>query len=192
MNPWQPHFRAVNSHGVRRGLRLERTYWEYLDAMSQSEGRSVGDIIADIDLSIPEKGSLSSAVRAFVADRLSNRVEMLEGYLSCELSIATLSASTAPTFILSENKRILHYNRTFVRYVRKHFNEMETSDILKNMALTFDLPTSEIFQTLSNDHNKILTSGFAFGVSERRIRGKVNFVALPRPNKMLVMVFIDT
>ena len=54
--------------GHRTSVSLEDVFWNELKDIAQSQGRSLNDLIADIDLR--RLGNLSSALRVYVLERL--------------------------------------------------------------------------------------------------------------------------
>ncbi len=65
---------AIRKHSVvlaghRTSVSLEDAFWEALKSLAQSEGRSLNDVIAEVDRG--REGNLSSALRVHVLERLT-------------------------------------------------------------------------------------------------------------------------
>jgi predicted DNA-binding ribbon-helix-helix protein len=74
-----PHKRSITIAGHRTSLSLEDAFWEALCAFAESDGRSVADLVSEIDKNRGGTGpsgtgrsetSLSSAIRLYVLERM--------------------------------------------------------------------------------------------------------------------------
>ena len=187
----EPFFRAITCRGVRRGLRLERVYWDALADMSKSKACSVGDIIADIhEAGLEGSNSLSSAVRAHVMQHYFETVRLMGDRLKPASVGSIVHVISGPAFTLSITKRILHYNAAFIAFVQGHFAEGNTGEAFRGLALTLDTRIEDVLRQLEVSPNRPVSSGFAIGVSERRVRGKLNIALLPALEEPIVLATI--
>lgn len=60
--------RSVMVSGHRTSISIERVFWQSLREIARSEGRSINQIVGEIDAG--RHGNLSSAVRVYVLLRL--------------------------------------------------------------------------------------------------------------------------
>jgi predicted DNA-binding ribbon-helix-helix protein len=61
--------RSVVLAGHRTSVSLEDAFWDALKGIALSQGRSLNDIIGEVDRG--RDGNLSSALRVYVLDRLN-------------------------------------------------------------------------------------------------------------------------
>ena len=59
--------RSLTIAGHATSVRLERAFWDALDAIARDDGRSLASLVAEIDRSRP--ASLASALRIFALAR---------------------------------------------------------------------------------------------------------------------------
>lgn len=185
-----PVFRAVTCRGVRRGLRLERVFWEGLSEMSRIEGRTIGDLIADMHEGPENGGSLSSRVRSLVARHFFERCHALERALLPDNIGAIVHAVPSPAFALSEERRILYYNGAFISFLQLRFTGAESADVFRRLALSLDTRIEEVIAQLRSAPGRPVTSGFALGISDRRVRGKLNLALIPNAQVPAVLATI--
>lgn len=60
--------RSVTLAGHRTSVSVEDAFWDEMKAIAADEGRTVGDLLTELDTT--RAGNLSSAVRLYVLDRL--------------------------------------------------------------------------------------------------------------------------
>lgn len=189
-NTSEPHFRAVNSNGVRRGLRLERIFWDALDIITKRSGIAIGDYIDRIWNEDKTNSGLSSRVRAAVCRDLSARLSMQEALLNMERAQATINASPTPAFLLSDDKRILAYNSSFLEFVQSRFSGESGASLFRHISLTLDVQISDLFEEVRQPGRKTLAVGFALGVADQRIRGRLNIALAPTLDPPSVTAFV--
>jgi predicted DNA-binding ribbon-helix-helix protein len=68
--------RSVVVGGHRTSISLERAFWDALRRLAQAEGKTINQMVSDIDAA--RQGNLSSAIRVYVLSRAS------QGYLPPE------------------------------------------------------------------------------------------------------------
>jgi predicted DNA-binding ribbon-helix-helix protein len=186
----EPHFRAVNCNGVRRGLRLERAFWSALDDISRRRGISVGDYVDRVFHEDKTEIGLSGRVRAAVLGDLAGLVTEYEERLALNRALSIIQITPAPAFLLAEDKRILGYNNQFLELVQRRLTATSHSDLLKRVALTLDAPVSDMINELAQSDRKTLTTGFAFGASDKRTRGRLAIALAPIASPRAVMAYV--
>jgi predicted DNA-binding ribbon-helix-helix protein len=179
-------FRAVNVEGVRRGIRLEAIFWKTITAMASSRDRTLGQHIGDALDSVPENGNLSSTLRVQAAQWLRGRLLEYERATAVESIFAIVHASPAPAFILSPDKRIVQYNQAFINFIRARLIDPDSMDVMRTARLSLDMQIEQIIDLLKADPKAPVATGFAFGATERRIRGQLRLVLAPAVVTMVI------
>lgn len=185
-----PQFRAVTCRGVRRGLRLEKVFWDGLAEIARADGSTVGDLIADIHDDLDGSGSLSSRVRSCVADHFVRRSHTLQATLHPDHIGAIVHAVPSPAFALSEGRRILYYNGAFISFLQLRFTGAESADVFGRLALSLDTRIEDVIAKLHETPGRPTSSGFALGISDRRVRGKLNLALIPNARVPVVLATI--
>lgn len=184
-------FRAVNVQGVRRGIRLEAIFWKVISAMGAAYGRSLGQQVGGAVEAAPQNGNLSSTLRVQAAQWLRGRLLEFERITATENIFAIVHASPAPAFILSADKRIVQYNQPFINFIRARLIGAESADLLKTARLSLDTQIEQIIDLLQKNPKAPVVTGFAFGVSERRIRGQLRLAMAPTTATMVIAYIAD-
>lgn len=70
--------RSIAIAGHRTSVSIEEPFWEALKALAASQGRTVTDLIAEIDSGRGE-ANLSSAIRVFVLNRVHDQCHSCKG-----------------------------------------------------------------------------------------------------------------
>lgn len=190
MDSSKPHFRAVTCNGTRRGLRLERGFWSALEELSRREGIAVGQYVDRVFNDDKTEIGLSGRVRAAILRDLAVRASDYEERLSIDRALSIVQASPSPAFILSEDKRILGYNKGFLDLVHRHFSSTARTDILKRVGLTLDASLTDIIAELIAEGRKTVAVGFAFGVADQRVRGQLAIALAPVSTVRAVMAYV--
>ncbi|MGE0503586.1 MAG: ribbon-helix-helix domain-containing protein [Rhizobiaceae bacterium] len=185
----ETEFRVVTSDGIRRGLRLERLFWRTLRERARRDGVTIGRMVADLVAANPSAANVSSLVRGACVDWLARENGRL-GRLVSKISLgAILSASAAPTFVLSADRRIVAFNAGFQLLVRRQFPEAD-GRVQASPRLALDVPIADIAARLVAEGASPVRTGFAIGLAERRLRGVLNVVRAPSLEGDLLLAFV--
>lgn len=184
-------FRAVTARGKRRGIRLERIFWDALSEAARAEGQSLSEVVAKAHEGMSRGGNLASALRVIGADWLRRRHRLFERATAPENVFALLKACPSPAFALSEDKRIVHYNVPFLHFVQTSFIGVEQSEVMRGLRLSLDNQLESILAQLQADPTTPVSTGFALGVVGRRVRGQLKATLSPTPDQVMVIAFVD-
>ena len=187
----QPIFRAVTGANERRGIRLERIYWQGLRKVADAMNASVGEFIDGAAASYPGSGNLTSLLRVLSLKWFSSRLGQLEAITAPDNVNSIIQASPAPAFALTIDKRILFYNQSFLALIQTRFLTINAEIRAKGLRLTLDTPVEQLVDALRHKNNKPTTTGFALGVGDQRIRGEINAVLAPTDVQTMVIAFIS-
>ncbi|MEX0956672.1 MAG: ribbon-helix-helix domain-containing protein [Rhizobiaceae bacterium] len=183
-------FRAITARGKRRGIRLERIFWDALAAAASADGRSVSEKVGIVHDGIPQGGNLASALRVVGARWMRDRLRLFERATVPANIYAILQACPAPAFALSEDKRIVHYNLAFLNFVQASFIGVEQSEAMRGLRLSLDTQLEAILTQLREDPLNPVATGFALGVVGRRVRGELKAILSPTPDQPMVIAFV--
>jgi predicted DNA-binding ribbon-helix-helix protein len=185
-----PEFRVVARNGQRRGIRLERAFWDALKHMAGRDKRTLGTLIDEVAAIVDEKGNLASALRVACLRDATQESAILRKLASIGMVNAILVACPAPAFALESTRKILAFNPPFQNLVRRQLPAGLHDDARKDLKLALDINVADIFETLHHNGNQPVATGFVMGVGERRYRGQINAVRAPVSEPELLMAFV--
>jgi predicted DNA-binding ribbon-helix-helix protein len=183
-------FRAVNTRGERRGIRLERIFWNTLGEAATARNQSLAQLVGDTAASNVPGGNLASALRVTVARWLRDQLGETRRRATPEIVFAMIQACPSPVFALSADKKIVSYNRAFVAFIQTRFNTAEASELLRGLRLTLDTPLEQVIERLRADPTASVVSGYAIGLADRRMRGQLRLTLAPTSDRTIVVAFI--
>ncbi|PLX32988.1 MAG: hypothetical protein C0605_17160 [Hyphomicrobiales bacterium] len=167
-------FRALTINGKRHGIRLENRFWTVLEEIAKEQMRPVADIIAEVDGANPDTKNLTSLMRLYALQWLSENLAKLRARTDIAKTGSVIQACPSPTFILSEKKKLHSFNAAFVRYVQMRFAQQDMDKLSNQLRLQIDTPTEELILQLKSAGKVFIHDGFTLGMQDRRIRGTIN------------------
>lgn len=185
-----PVFRAVAGPSERRGIRLERAYWSTLRMMAGAVGATLGEVVEEIANAHAGSANLASLLRVSSLSWLSARLERYEAMLSTENLQSLVLASPSPAFVLTADKRIAHYNQAFIALIQSRFQSVDAQMMAKGLRMTLDTPVEQVIGELEATRNKPMTSGFALGMADQRLRGQVSIMLAPSAGRPMLIAYI--
>ncbi|QKV16984.1 ribbon-helix-helix domain-containing protein [Oricola thermophila] len=188
----EPFFRAVSASGKRHGLRLERDYWSMLEAIAHEEKVSLGDIIGALEENTRNAGNLTSAVRVFVARWLDGRLRGLRERMSPTAVNSLVNACPSPAFVLSATRQLRFHNPAFLRYIRMTMPSEEVEQVERRLRLQIDMNMDDLLNELRDAKRAFVTMGFAIGINDRRVRGRLNAVLAPSWSEDMIIGYVIT
>lgn len=186
----EPFFRTVTVHDKRKGLRLEKIFWQILEQLAREEDTPVSMVLLSADARGGKSPNLSSYARAYAASWLKRRLDDSREIASFQQVLRTINACPSPVFVTSQDRRLRAYNPAFLRYVRRHIPMEDMEAAPKNLRLQMDTGSAELIQQLKSEQESILNVGFTFGFNERRVRGRLNAVLATCWNEDLVTAYV--
>ncbi|MCR4268619.1 ribbon-helix-helix domain-containing protein [Nitratireductor sp. ZSWI3] len=185
-----PRFRVIRVGDDRRGIRLEEIYWTILKDMASSGGVSVGDVIEGCEARLQPGGNLSSALRVEAARHLQQELGAARLRTGVQAVHNQVMASPSPSFALSDDKRLIAHNPTFMAYVRSRLSRLPQTSTVQGVRLSLDVPFADLVEKLKIPGGGVATVGFVVGVDEQLIRGRLNAVLAPLVDKDAIIGFI--
>ncbi|MEM8837495.1 MAG: ribbon-helix-helix domain-containing protein [Pseudomonadota bacterium] len=189
---YNPIFRAIKAGGRRRGLKLERCFWDALQTISKRSGRSLTQIIEDLEedgrkAAIPSlPGNLTSALRVFALTTLQKSESRLLHKASLDSLRIVLGACPTPAFALALTKPDRYFNPAFIRYLRTTLPGAASDTVERSLRLQIDMPLADLKRELDENATGTVELGFAIGVDERRVRGRLRAVTAPSADDAVI------
>ncbi|MGA1805394.1 ribbon-helix-helix domain-containing protein [Rhizobium sp. HT1-10] len=188
----EPRFRAVTGRGERRGIRLERIYWDGLNRMSDFSGISTGDIVHHTATQMSEAGNLTSLLRVLSFKWALRRLDALEDLSSLTNLNAILQASPSPTVILTADRKIKLFNDAFLTMLRRRQPLIEdVQQLARNLRFSIDTQVEEVLSVLSANRGKTLNTGFKIGLGSQSLSGQINLALAPAHEVPMLIGYIS-
>jgi predicted DNA-binding ribbon-helix-helix protein len=186
----RPEFRVVARGKTRRGIRLERIFWQTAKSIAQRSHVTVGSLVDDISSRQTSHKNLASAIRVACLSWMVQRTAQLEALTSVAVINSILSAVPSPAFALGANKKILAFNAAFQMLVRRQFPVLADAEQRNELKLALDINIADLMARLDQNGNTAVLTGFAIGVGDRRFRGQLNAVKAPSSDVEIVLAFV--
>lgn len=183
-------FRVVVRLGTRRGIRLERLFWNTLRQLAEHNHLTIGEMVEVIAQANGDTANLASAIRVACLRWMSDQGAALGKLASLRTINAILGACPAPAFALSSTKKILTFNPAFQHLVRRQLPVGFGEDAHRDLRLSLDLNVADIFAKLDANDGVPIASGFVISAAERRYRGQLNIVRAPIKTPELLLCFV--
>lgn len=182
----EPVFKTVSHDDGRRGIRLERAFWDALKMLSAKRGEKRGVAVAQILARAHDQNiNATSAVRSVTVDALRADNERLAAFSDPLHLIALLQVSPAPSFALDRNKRLVRANTEFIRFVRSIGGSLDSAAPVDTAQLTLERPTEQIFAEVTAGTS--IECGVTVRVDNRERRSRARILVVPPgPPSMLV------
>lgn len=188
----EPRFRAVVGRGgERRGIRLERIYWDGLGRMSAVGKMSTADLVHYTASQMPESGNLASLLRVLSLKWALRRLDTVEDISSMANISAIIQASPSPTILLTHDKKIQLFNDPFLSMLRQRLPMTDTVQLTKGLRFSIDTHIDEAIATLERNKGKTLNTGFTITVSTQTMKGQINLALAPTHEKSMLIGYIS-
>jgi predicted DNA-binding ribbon-helix-helix protein len=189
-DPGRAEFRVVTHGDQRRGVRLERAFWQAIKDAAKRRQVTIGQLVEDIAVQNAGATNLASALRVACIGWLRSRTAHLEALTTAERIGPFLNAVPTPAFALGANRKILAFNAAFQDLVRRQFPALGTSGQREELRMALDINVLELVARLDANGNTPVRTGFAFGIGDRRFRGQINAVKAPSSDVDVVLAFV--
>jgi predicted DNA-binding ribbon-helix-helix protein len=186
----KPFFRAVNVNGVRKGFRLERSYWSALEKMSDDARMTLGQFVGSVIENHGDSKNLSSVLRVAVTEWQASRLDDLMSKATGESILKGLNACPSPVFVLSGTRQLRGYNAAFLRYVRANFVFDDDHPVTTSLKLQIDISTADLIKRLKETNEAYVTIGFVIGMDNRRVRGRINATLAASWDEELIVGYV--
>lgn len=188
----EPHFRAVAARaGERRGIRLERIYWEGLRRISAESGMTTADIVQRAAMQVPESANLASLLRVISFKWALRRLTQLEEKTSLNNLNAIVQASPAPTIVMTRERKILLFNDPFLSMLRNRFSLGEVQQLARGLKFLIDTHVDEALDTFERNQGTIIKTSFTVSLNLQSMRGKINIAPAPSHEKSMLIGYVS-
>lgn len=187
----QPHFRAIGSGAERRGIRLERIYWECLGRVAAHTRVSTAEVVRKSAAQVPDNGNLASLLRIVALKWVLGRLESQEDKAVLESLNAIVHASPVPTMIMTGERRIMLFNELFVNMLKNRFSIEKTSIISWDLKFLIDVQIDEAFEALSAKRGAVIKTGFSVALNDKSMRGKINIALAPTQKRNMLLGYVS-
>jgi predicted DNA-binding ribbon-helix-helix protein len=188
----EPRFKAIaGPGGERRGIRLERIYWEGLSHMSTTGRLTTADIVQHAAAQIPE-ANLASLLRVLSLKWTLGRLAAVEEIASLDNLKAVINASPSPAIVLTRDKRIQLFNDAFITMLRQRLRVADLRMLASGLSFSIDNQMSEVLQTLQANKGKTINIGFSMTCGNNSMKGRINLALAPAFEKSMLVGFIST
>ncbi|MDM9618722.1 ribbon-helix-helix domain-containing protein [Rhizobium sp. S96] len=188
----EPRFRAVVGRGgERRGIRLERIYWDGLGRMSTAGKMSTADLVQYTASQMPESGNLASLLRVLSLKWALRRLDSVEDISSMANVNAIIQASPSPTILLTHDKKIQLFNDPFLSMLRQRLPLSDASQLTKSLRFSVDTHIEEAIETLNRNKGRTLNTGFTITVGTQTLKGQINLALAPTHEKSMLIGYIS-
>ncbi|MDW5318246.1 ribbon-helix-helix domain-containing protein [Rhizobium sp. PL01] len=187
----EPHFKAVGGRtGERRGIRLERIYWDGLSHIAAGSGVNTADLVEWAASQIPDS-NLASLLRAITFKWALCRIELLEAKASMANLNAIVQASPAPTLVLTRERKIFLFNDPFLAMLRSRLALSDRSQLKKGLRFLIDIQIDDALRTLNANEGTIIKTGFSIGLNLQTMRGKINIAPAPTHEDSMLIGYVS-
>ncbi|WP_160005274.1 ribbon-helix-helix domain-containing protein [Rhizobium sp. 18055] len=188
----EPRFRAVLGRGgERRGIRLERIYWDGLGRMSTAGKMSTADLVHYTAAQMPESGNLASLLRVLSLKWALRRLDTVEDISSLANVNAIIQASPSPTILLTHEKKVQLFNDAFLSMLRQRLPLGDLAQLTKSLRFSIDTQIEEAIATLTRNKGKTLNTGFSITVGTQTMKGQINLALAPTHEKSMLIGYIS-
>lgn len=186
----KPEFRVVAKGASKRGIRLERVFWQTLKTMAQRKKTTMGSLVEKMAEASPDHQNLASMIRVNCLLWIDQRLSSLEILTAGSMVNSILSAVPSPAFALGANKKIVAVNAAFQALIRRQFPTLGPDQDKLDLKLTLDVNVTDLLARLEANGNTVTMTGFAIGVGERRFRRQINAIKAPTGDTDIVLAFV--
>lgn len=185
----EPEFHTVMVDKKRRGIRLERIFWETLTLMAEDHGLKRAELINQIILdNSGQPENLASLLRCYVAyvsesSRSTAAAQLRE-------VIRQFQHVPVASFSIDRHKKLQQVNQDFVRFLRVISGSMNrdiSGDVVK---LVLDTPLEQLFDRLLGTSDAV-ECGYSVQVDDRKRRGVSKVTVVSARHEYALVGFIQ-
>lgn len=185
-------FRALTIDGKRKALRLERSFWAAIEQLSSEANQTQAEFISTALSVADAKANATSAVRQHVLRQILQSENRMKSMLSIDAVRNLINACPGPAIALSEQRRLQLTNPPFLRFLRISLPNEIPQDATAGVQLQIDMQMEDLFRRLEEGTGQPVSVGFALGINDRRVRGRMNAVLAPCGSERMILGYIVT
>lgn len=183
-------FRTVPTSRNRKGLRLERAFWDALETIGEWAGLKRHKLVSRVVEEAEQRDlNSASALRSYAIHMMRGEIERLEALNDQNYAIKLLQQAPVPSFAVDRAKRVLSVNAEFNHYVRILFAETGDAAPRRSLQLNLETPVSDVFDALGTaGEGKVVGLNVVVDGRAKRVRTKI--VAIPPRNPDVLVGYI--
>ena len=183
-------FKAVNLNVGRKGVRLERLFWQLLKGVAEDRKIKRSDLIRSIlSTGAVLEANAASLLRCYVAKVQSDEMSKLRSRLDNRDVLRMLLRAPLPAFVIDQQKKLQEANAEFAQLVRTtagNPNQPVSGDL---MQLTLDVPVHDLFARLHRPTDET-QCGYTIKMDARQRTGRAKILRVPGDAFPLLVGFI--
>jgi predicted DNA-binding ribbon-helix-helix protein len=187
-----PEFRVITVGDKRRGVRLERVFWQTLTAIA---GRRKLKLSALVTEALSAEDSLGEnvasvlrcyALEASEADRLALLPQSEPNFM-----VSLLQQAPIPAFAINRQKRLQQVNSEFMQLLRMIAGSTAPKIAAEFVHLTLETPVEQIFKRLAEGEHLVQTT-YLIQLDAKQRRGRLKIVPVPSASEQLLVGYVIT
>lgn len=186
----EPVFRVVEDQDTRRGIRLERAYWQALRDIASATRQKAGSLVGAIISQAPDVANTTSLLRVYCLQWALGELDSARRISNPSLVTNLVRASPGPAFALGLDKRIIAYNQSFLAFVQARFSYAAPGPIGRDFRLALDVHLADLAASLKASGNTPTAVGFVVGLGDRRLRGNLNSILAPVMGQDIILCYV--
>lgn len=184
-----PMFRAIGVGPQRRGIRLEKIFWDVLDGLAERRGvkRSalIWGLLEDSD------DNAASRLRCYALMSVEQERRDILDRTGTQRSIRLMQQAPVPAFAINRQKRLQQANGEFMQYLRVASGSVSTTLSQESVHLSLDTAIDQLFLKLAEPPHAAFC-GYSLEIGGKRRQGRVKVVPVPaEPLDVLVGYIIS-
>ena len=183
-------FKAIRTQKGRRGIKLERLFWDVLKKISTDANLTMGSLVESTETKYPEQENLTSTLRVICLSEINDQLTQLQRITSDRLTKNLVLACPTPALALSSDKRLVSFNKPFLQFVHEKFSVRQDQELFSKLKLVLDVQIDVLIQRFIENNNQPIQVGIAIGVDERRIRSRMNVLLAPSAKQNLIIGYL--
>ncbi len=186
----EPVFRVVEDQDTRRGIRLERAYWQALRDIANATSQKTGTLVKAIVDQAPDVTNATSLLRVYCLKWALGELNAARQISNPSLVANLVRASPGAAFALGLDKRIVAYNQSFLAFVQARFSYAAPGPIGRDFRLALDVHLADLAASLKTNGNTPTTVGFVVGLGDRRLRGNLSSILAPVTGQDIILCYV--
>lgn len=178
-NGMAPEFRVITVDSKRRGVRLERVFWQMLGAIAARRRLKLGALVAEVLSADKARDENSASVlRCYALEATEIERLALQPFSSPEFMIGLLQQAPVPAFAINRQKRLQQVNSEFMQLLRMIAGTTAPKIDAEFVHLTLDTPVEQIFSRLAEGEQFVQTT-YTIQLDAKQRRGRLKMVPVP-------------
>jgi predicted DNA-binding ribbon-helix-helix protein len=174
-----PEFRTVPVNGMRKGIRLEKIFWDSLTDIGNKLGMRRATLVRTV-LEEPGRdgGNAASLLRCYVAQSLTTDIASLRRLAEPDHAIRLLQQAPIPSFAINRQKKLLQVNPEFMQFLRIVSGSVAGNISAEIAQISLETPVEQLFERIRLPTDSAQTQ-MTVRMDSRQRRVTAKIVAVP-------------